>query len=341
MSNGQGSQQGYTSFLGAGKETAWGTKVAPTTFFEFNSESLSCQDEEQIPETMNGDRDFTRRLQGARSVSGSVEGPFNPGVDFAVMLLANALGGDIVTTGVVGETGAYQHVISAGDILNGDVSALTIVKRLGLSDKFAYIGCRVNSLTLKCENGNFVSISAEIVAKDSESESASITPVLIDVEPCNFPLVKLWVAAVGVTPLQAAGNLQTLQSFELTINNNLITDDKARSLGSNTLDVLVPARREIRLKVSQRYDSTEMIDRSKAGEPYQAAILLESRDTILEAGTQKYDTLVELPEIYYNVAEPGASDMGIISIEPEFTCVKSKDEGYAIQATVHNATATY
>jgi len=336
-------QYGFNSFVGAGKETAWGTKVTPSTFFEFNSESLSVQDEEQILETINGDRDFTRRLQGMRSVSGSVEGPFNPAVDFVMMLLANALGGAITSAGVSGETGAYEHVITTGDMLNGTISSMTLTKRLGETDKFAFTGCRVNSLTIKGDFGNFISISAEIVGKDIENESASIIPVLVDVEPCNFPAVSVWIAPLTASTVQDAANLQEIQSFELSISNNLITDGKARSMGSRTLDVLPPSRREVRLKLSQSYEGKDILDRSQAGVPYQAQLLLEARGKIASTGTQKYDCLFDLPEIYYNVPMPGASDMGILGVDPEFTCIKGKRSGktYAIKATVHNATASY
>ena len=55
---------------------------------------------------------------------------------------------------------------------------------------------------------------------------------------------------------------EAIQSFELEINNNLVTDESNRQLGSRLISGQPPApRRDVTFKISQRFDTTTTFDR--------------------------------------------------------------------------------
>lgn len=333
---GSGSQQGYDSFVGVAKEATFGTHVTATNFICFTSESVNRQDEEQMVECMNGTRDFTRRLRGNTNITGSIEAPLNPGEGAVVLLMANALGGSV--TSAVGSVGVYSHIIEAGRITDGDVPSLSITKRIGDTALYAYDGVRVNQLTVAAEQGGFANISAEIAGKSSTATTDSLTTALVDLDPVNFSGVNFYLAAT-TTALFTTTSLQVIQTVEVSLNNNLVTDASSRRLGSRQLDILPGARREVRVKITQRFDTTTAIDASRTDTAYSVGVRFDSEQSVTAA--QNYQVDFTLPRCYYNMQDPSTSEMGVITQEIDFSCIRSTTTSYSIQATVYNADASY
>lgn len=333
---GSGSEQGYDSVVGIAEEATFGSHKTATAFVCFLSESLQESSEEQMVECMNGTRDFTRRLLGNVNVSGSIESPLNPGEDAVVMLIANALGGTV--TSAVLEAGAIGHTIDAGRITDGNVPSLSITKRIGGTVKYQYDGCRVNQLTISAEQGAFAQIAAEIIGQQSTACSDSITTAYVDLNPVNFTGCKVYIAAT-TSALFSGTSENVVQNVEVTINNNLASDAISRRLGTRVLDVLPAGRREVRVKIAQRFDTTTAMAAARLNVPYAIGIDFDSEQSV--TANYSYKLRLTMPRCYYNMPDPSTSEMGIIPQEIDFSVVRSTTTSYSIQGYVVNATASY
>lgn len=342
MGQGSGSQQGFYSYLGVAKEAAFGTRVTATAFFEFTSEGFQRSDKETVIESMVGHRDFVRRVLGNTEASGSLEAPLNTASDAIMLMIGNAIGGSI-TSATATVANAFSHTFIPGDMVDGEVPSLSFVKRLGSGNtlQFSYIGARTNSLSIKGEQGEPVMISGEFICKDGSATADSLTSAIPDVNPITFVGANYYVAAT-TTSLFTTTSLEPIQSFELTLGNNLVSDTPARSLGSRTLDVLPPGRRDVKLKVSQRFDTTTAVLASRANTPYAIGILLDSGQTITSgAGSPTYKVEITLPRAYVNTTEPAVGDMGILSQEIEYSCIRATSTSNVIDVVAYNGTASY
>jgi hypothetical protein len=95
---------------------------------------------------------------------------------------------------------------------------------------------------------------------------------------------------------------EPIQGFELTLNNNLASDESARELGSRLLSVLPATRREIEFTITQRFDTTTTYNRF-----IQATIgAVELKFTGPDSLTSEVFTGLEirLPKVYQNSSEP-------------------------------------
>ena len=167
------------SYVAVGKESAWGTYASATTAMEFISCSFKTEIESQKLDSIGLNRGYTKRVQLNKNVQGSLE--MNLHSVESTMMIANALGGAIVTT--PGSTGAYVHSISAGNFDTG-VSSLSFNVRKGDTTPWHYSGGRVNVMKISAEVGEVVKASFEMIFQDSTqltddiSGTLSITSVL-------------------------------------------------------------------------------------------------------------------------------------------------------------------
>ena len=337
---GRGSLQGYKTVLGIAEEVSWGTYVTSTAYFEFSSESMNMVFEEIKPETLNTSRAQRRRLRGNEQVTGSIEAPLNLAEDAIIMLLANAMAGTI-TTSVISAGTTFGHSISAGDFQNANISSLSIQKNYtGTAAAFVYAGCRVNSLTVKVEQGDIAMISAELIGKSCTFTSDSLTSVTVDVNPAFFPACYFYVAGTTASII-ASTNVWDVQNMEFTLNNNLQSDNNARALGSRQLGVLPCGRREVSVKTTMRFDTTTAISLARGDSFMSLCMIFDSGHTISGAGGSTYSMNLTFPRAYANTAEPAVGDAGILQQEIEWTCIQATTTSNEVGCTVNNATASY
>ena len=84
---------GYDSYIGIAEESTYSSVQTATAFVEFTSEGFMKEIEEQRREEINTTRDFTRRMTGNVTVSGSLEAPLNIAADGFIYLMKQAMGG--------------------------------------------------------------------------------------------------------------------------------------------------------------------------------------------------------------------------------------------------------
>lgn len=344
MAVGDGAIFGYDSTLSLAEESTYGTKVTTSMkFIEFNSESFKHNRESKKLETINGKRDFQKRILLNSTVEGSLDANYNPAEDACVILAKHALGGTVTsalpTTTLASD---YEHTMVTGNNEDDAKVALTFQVEKGGQTNGGKVwdvtGCRINTYTIKAEINSPVMFTAEVVGKTMSVSSSAPVAVFSDIRPCDFTGITFEVG-------DSLGNLSTekIQSFELTINNNLTSDN--RELGSQYLSKPHPLRREVSLKVTQRIDTSTAYDRFVANTMSAIQITIDSAQTMTAASTGSftYRTIIQLPQTYINgPAMPEVGDPGILSNELEIDCLSlNTTTAYSVRMITRNLTSSY
>lgn len=343
MAVGDTAYMGYASYVGVAPQTSFSAYASATSYFEFNSEGFKHDIDTKMVETINTTRNYNRRFMGNEIVNGTIEAPFNPAIDGICWLVINAMGGT-VTSAVVGATVAYTHTINEGDLIH-NAHTTTTKNVLGLSFtiqrgdpgwKWQYHSCRVNSLSIKGDIGSEVMINAELIGRTSTQTSDTLTNVAFtDITPVNFTGITIKIGATTTT-LSAT----TYTGFELSLGNNLISDDKARSLGSRSLSLLPAGMRDVKLKLTQRFDTASSYVDYVANTPKVFEITLDSGVTIAAAGGN-YQAVFTINKAVYGPNQPNIGDSGVITHELELTGLQDTTTAEMISCVITNATTTY
>lgn len=342
MAIGDSSELGYRSIAATRMETAYGTIAGTATnFFEFISNGLKGNVEELKGAEINSHRGYTRRFQMNRTVEGSVEKYLHPvdGID----LFLHALGGTISTTAL--STGAYSHVIKSGDLnpaASTTYSSFTMDVRKGPNRQLTYSGLRVNQMSIKGEIGQPIMVTYDLVGKDFTATSATTDGAVSfsTVRPFLFTDGKFQYASTSVLA-DTTTAAERVIGFELTINNNLISDANARAIGTNTLMTLPAGRRDVSLKLTMRVDTSTVYDRMVSGS--QGGVILQmTTNQSIAAQTAVYDMKIDLPRVFYNAGDIEVSE-DVLTVEPEITALRgdTTTANYDISATLQNGTASY
>lgn len=346
MAIGDGVQQAYKSAIGIAEETTWGTFKTATAFIEFTGEGFNGELEAKRLDEINSQRTPSKRVQGNKSVMGSLETTLKPGEDAMVLLLKQLMGGTVTSSGT--STTGYIHVLNVGDQqsnagtnTSSNVLGLTAQVRKGGDHVFNFLGMKVNQATISGEVGEPVKISLELIGKDFTSASALSTTVSYTTTlPVNFTGITIYNAdSIGAITTTAT---ETYNSFSLQINNNLVND--IRQLGSRLLSALPVATQDVSMTLGQRFDTTTAYSRW-TGETVRAfEILLDTGNTVSStSGATTYSMRIKLPRCYHDgstIPQIGSRN-DVLSQELQLTCFYDSSAGYAVQTTVVNLTASY
>jgi hypothetical protein len=337
MAIGDSAQLGYKGFVGLKEQAAFATKLTAASFMEFTSEGFNREITSQKLPTINTTRNPRQKVFLDENVTGSIEAPLNIAEDAQVMIIKQALGGT-VSSAQVGATTAYAHTLTEGDMENNqssagaaDTKALTFTVRKGGTHLWDYVGCRVNQLTLSGEIGGVVNMSAELVGKTASLSTDSLTASFTEQLPFTF----------NHATIKITGTAEDFVSFEFGINNNLVSDTNARSLGQRDLEVLPPGMREITLSLAQRFDTTTAYDRFLNEKSFAVVITLDSGATIGAAGSSTYSMVITASKCYNDSNMPQISDSGIIMHDLSIISVANTTTGNAISIQINNATTNY
>lgn len=333
----QAAIESYVAFF---KESAFGTypvtAATGATFIEFMSNSFKTEIESKRLETL-GHRSFVKRVQLNKNVGGSLETYLHP--TESVVPFANAMGGAITTSSL---TGAYTHSISAGH-MNTTTAINSISFNVKKGDTtFEYVGGRVNTMKISAKINEPISVSYDFVFKDSTQgsfdQSAAMT--LSTVLPFTFANGVFRYAATESAAATTTAE-EPVIGFELTINNQLVTDETGRQLGSNVLSVLPPTRKSIELTTSQRFDTTTAYSRF-----IQATIGSIELKFVGASITAEHNNemTIRLPKVQNNTPDPElGSPTEILVSEMAWDVIADTgtSAGKEIGLTVKNAVASY
>lgn len=240
------------SYVAFGKETTWGTYNSATTAAEFLSCSFRTDVETKKLDQIGWNRGFSHRVTLGKMVGGTLEQYLHP-VE-SVLLIANALGGHIVSTS---QTAASIHSITTGNFDTVPSIGLSFNVRKGETHTWRYSGGRCNVMKLSGNVGEPIMASFEFIFKDATQVSDDISAALQISGVAPFTFVNgVFRYANSETVVNTTTAEEPIQSFELTVNNNLKSESEARQLGTSLLGVLPPTRREVEFKITNRFDTT-------------------------------------------------------------------------------------
>lgn len=338
MAVGDGAEAAIRSYIAYGKETTFGTYASATTAVEAISCGFTVQRDSVKIETLNKSRDFSKRVQLNQNVEGSLELYLHP-VE-SVLMMATAMGGGIATTSM---SGVAIHSITAGNF-DTSPSSLSFNVRKGSQHVFRYLGGRPDKITIEATVGEPVKLTAEFVFKDATQLSDDINATLSvsTLAPFVYNQGQYIYAATEASLTTTVA--EPIQSFKLTINNNIVKDEAARQLGTNTPGVLPATQRDIELTITQRWDTTTNYARF-----IQSTIGSVRFDMVGAAVTSTsalpFRWVIDMPKVYMNSPDPELGGSGdILQSEISLDVVTDNPQtttGKAIGMTVWNNVNAY
>jgi hypothetical protein len=324
------------SYVAYGKETAFGTYASATTAVEVLSCSFRVDIESEKLPTLHRNRGMNKRVQTLQNVGGTAY--LHPAE--SVLLVATALGGGI-TSATVTSTGGFTHSIAAGNF-DTTTASLSFNVRKGDAHTWRYVGGRPNVLTISGSVGEAVKITAEMVFKDATQQSDDIANSITVSALLPFVYHQGSYQYNSVEGSLTSTVAEPIQSFELVISNNIVSDAAARQLGSMTPAVLPATTRDVQLTITQRWDTTTNYARFIQATMGAAQLVFTGAQIV--SGVNYKATFV-MPKLYMNSPDPEIGGPGeVLQSEITFDVLVSDDNtttGKDIGVTFVNNTASY
>ncbi len=337
MAIGDNAEIGLTSYVAFSKETTFGTYASATSAVDFLSCGFRTSRESRKLDSFGLNRGFTKRVSLGQNVGGPFESYLHP--EEGVLLLANALGGPIASATLT--TGAFTHSISAGNF-----DTTTAIRSLSANVKkgskvWRYLGGKINTMRISAQVGEPVNVSMEFVFKDQTQLSDDIQTALTLSSVLPFTFVEGSFRYTDSEASLTSTVAESVVGIELSISNNIISGSEVRSLGSRLPSVLPATRRNIELKVRQRFDTTTAFARFMANTFGSAEIVFAGAQIVSGAN---YEIRFRLPKLVPNSPDPVLDNPnGVLMSEIDFDVVADTltSAGRDIGCTVINATSSY
>lgn len=232
---------GAKSSMLLGIESTFGNAATLKYRIPFTSESINFRADTQTSEALLGVRGIKALAPGKLGVEGTVEAEVYPYSTPVLFFLALGKATPEPET-------SPDHTKIVPISLSEDLPSATIqVDHAG--QKFHYVGVKVNQLTFSGSVGAIPKISIDVVGKD-EIEGGAVEGTITEPgdEPYYFRELKLYTDNFTTTT-------DLYSSIELTINNNLDTDDY-RLDGTGKRKTLEPQQLEITGRLDIIFDAS-------------------------------------------------------------------------------------
>jgi len=348
MAVGQGSLVANLSYLAVGREITYGTYATCTAGLAFLSASIKTTKEVKILEEIQTSRTNSNSIGLGKTIEGDCEFYFSPKIASCNYLLHNAFGGGAISSATAtGETiggGAFTHTVSINNF-DATYASLSMNMRKGESGTgkvFEYSGIKVNEMTFAAELDEALKVSCSFICKDSTVTTNDVSSVLSNLTQVPLSFVNGRFSVETATGSLTTTSFWHVQSCELKIGNNLMSDSGSRRIGSDVLSVLPAGMANIELKCTIRFDTTTaydaMLNQTRlVGE-------LEFLGDTMSGSAIREGIKFTLPNI--RVTEAGDPEIGgpneMLTSEVSFAVLRDPTNGgYAIKAFVTNNTASY
>lgn len=329
----------YDCSINVGKESTYGTAVAGTTAYEFNSESFN-----QMPNRVQGTglRVNGRIARSGRRVTTTSQGEGTLEIDAQTKgmsrLLEAALGTGTATL-VSGST--YQHNYTLGDT----PPAVTIQKSVprvdGTIDPYTFAGCMVSGWELTVGNDDIVKLSFDFDIRSLDTARA-FDALTYPTTPSLFQFSHAAITVGGSvtvptsTALASGGTAATdVRDFSLSVSNNLATD--RFNFGASGLKAKpTVGLREITGSFTAEYAATTY--RTAYLADTDLAITLTATST--EALSAGFATLqVVLPITRLESAVPVANNGDLVTVEHSFSVLDGQVAAQPIYVALRTSDA--
>lgn len=349
MAVGQNAILSFLSYCGLARETTFGTYVTGTAGLEFVSNSMKTTKENKVIEEISTYRVFNKTIGLGKVVDGDLEFYYDPRNTASAYILQNALGGAAITSATAtGETAggsAITHTFTLGnfDATHGSLS-MNVRKGDSASAKiFEFSGLRVNEFKITSELDEPVMAVASFMGKDSTMTANDVSTAIGTLNQIPLTFVSGRLSIESTFGSLTSSSFWHVQSVEMAINNNLKSDESARRIGSDVLQVLPPGVAAITMNVTLRFDTTTAYNAMLNNT--QLAAEFEFLGDTLATSAIRRGLKMQFPKVIVTEAadpEIGGPDEVLTQ---DVTLVALRDVssagGYAIRAMVTNDTASY
>ncbi|KKL58885.1 hypothetical protein LCGC14_2220880 [marine sediment metagenome] len=283
-----GTAKGFATIMGAKKEAAFKTALAPTDKIPFLSEGIKWNYEDKIYEYLQGSAGIPGQDRIFEPSGGSLETEViytqkTDATNFVSvgLLIAMAMGDGGTFAG-----GANQHLLT--DSLSSFFT-LAWNKQINAAKVWEAVSCFINTMTITGEANGSVKATFEIIAYDLLTDGSVTTIANLEALPTTTPSPVLFnqmifqIATHGAEP--GASDQYGLKGFTLTLNNNLTPPEQLTLDATKTLDYahtdakqpIKPERnghREVTLEIGLgRYSDDDFFDWWSGDTPLQAYFL--------------------------------------------------------------------
>lgn len=307
---------GVSSKVAAAPQPAWGTKaVAMSTRFSFTSETLKLIKDKKSEDALVGAKTTGRMDSMGRKVEGDISGLVRP--DEIGYFLAATLGVEATPAAQDAGSSCYLHEFTP--VAPGSANTLyplTIVVDRVIKH-FAYEGCKVNTLKLDAQVGDYLRAVMTLRGRD-EVESTSVTyPARSTLKAFKF--IQGSVTAAGSSLVEVTG-------ADVTINNNL-EDNLYVMDGSEQMAEIEPQKREITGTLNcLRTTQTETIRSSYFNADTPLSVVLEFESDEVLAASYPYKLTITFPNAYLS-EDPSQGVSGPERLKLNFALMATEQNG--------------
>ncbi len=332
MAIGDSARTSAGALLGFGLEPTWGTGVTATSFMEYTSQNFKLTIESEKIESLGTGRAAVRQVRKNKSVEGTLAYNLHP-VD-AIPLIKQALMGTV--TSAISTATAYTHTFTAGDLSTITEQGITfeVKPSSDTTTAFQFIGCRVNTWKLSANINEVIKSEMGFIGKDATTTAFATTTVA-------YSPVTPFVFHHG--SFDVGGTTETVIGVEFNLENGLINDNNARSIGSQALTALPPGRRNITMTLTQRFDTLTSYDRFIQDTSGSVNLVF---DTLQTVGSDEltYKMQLNLKNVRFNTGgPPEISEIGILTHEIELGVLgdTTTSSNTDIAITIVNSVTSY
>ena len=306
---------GIAGQLGFKSESTWGT---PVTVDQFACGFMPTDSVEQDIDRYDSDgikagREGIHAWQpGAIVVGGSIE--LELWTEPLATLLTHMFG-DVQTTG----SGPYTHTATFAD-LTGKSLTLQIGRpdAGGTVRPFTYSGVKIGSWTLEAAVGEIPKLTLEVTAKDEDTGTGLAT--------ASYPSGAVMFAFVDAKLEAGGAQVATVESFTLTVDNNLKTD-RHKLDDALVLEQLQNGRRSVEGSFVAEFEDLTEYNRYVNGDEYELVLTFDN-------GTE---SLVITLNVRSDGNTPVLSTEGILPLNVDFVGVSATSDADLITAVLINS----
>lgn len=292
--------QGHASYIGFAKEVTWATKIVPpTTFLEFENESVQVTQEEKIVQGINKSRVRTKRLLGAKLAAGDLAWEVNA-EDGIGELLKGLLPTEGFTDDGVGNGAQHAFTVEGGTIPPG----LTYQKHVD-GNTYDYYGGRVSNINFAAALGEIVKATASLTFKDREA-GIEQSPVYTSQNPLIY----------HTGTIEIDGSDIALTNFALAIDSGMKAD--RRRLGQRTILQQQPGAVAITGQFGTYFDDEVLINKFLDG--IAAKLVLDFTGELI--GTTLRRLRLTIPTAYLNGETPKVGGMDEVMLTFPFVGIR-------------------
>lgn len=191
--------------------------------------SVDIQESNNLQEIRTlGDREACAFVEGNYDATIGLDGTLNSG---ALLEMFFGQSTDAETTGDYTHTFVNRGTLEIANSINSYTISLNL--DMTTDQVFTYAGCKLNSLDITINVGEPINYSAEVIASTVTTSTSLGTEVKTSTVPLSFAQ-----ATLSTGDEASESSLSQVQSFSLSLNNNIDSSD-VRELGSRTAADLI------------------------------------------------------------------------------------------------------